>query len=180
MENKQIRRKNAFYSKKTNKIDINKLIQSPMYNKAFTLQEKINNDLKFDTNEFEDEHNTVNNDENFINKKTLFNTNTLQKNINQISSFEEIKISLNQIKTKSNKIDNSKFKIKQQNDDELLYENEPFLSLSKSFVGELDNYKMFGNFCLEYNKNVINYKRKNSFSYFKEKKEKKNNFPKLY
>ena len=60
-------------------------------------------------------------------------------------------------------------------DDEYFSENETFSSLSKSFLADLENNKMVGNLYNEFNKNVIYNKRKNSFSYFKERKKNRNN-----
>ena len=175
MEIVGVRRKYAFYSKKCNKIDINKLISASRIHKALTVKEKININLKLD-HESDDENNIIISDQNYKNSKTLNNNDIQLNNENQISSFEEIKNNSKELIKKKNPSVKSKNNIKVNNgDDEYFSENETFSSLSKSFLADLENNKMVGNLYNEFNKNVIYNKRKNSFSYFKERKKNRNN-----
>jgi len=175
MENFEQKRKNAFYSKASNKMDMRKSFNPSLFHSSLTLKEKINEDLKLNTNESEKEQNIINDENIYVNRNSLNNNIFKNNNDKKISLFEEMRNSLKPlIKTKTLN-DRVKKNIKRDDNDDSSSENEPFLSLSKSFLYDLDNNKQFGNLYHEFEKSVINYKRKNSISYFKAKNEKNNN-----
>ena len=171
MEKLEQRRKNAFYTKTNNKMNMRKSLNPSLFHNSLTMKEKINVDL----NEIEKEQNIFNNDNIYENRNSLNNDIIKLNNDKRISLFEEMRDSLKPLIKKKNLNFKTKKNIKGNDNDDSSSENEPILSLSKSFLGDLDNNKEFGNLYHEFEKNVINYKRKNSFSYFKARNEKNNN-----
>ena len=171
MEKLEQRRKNAFYTKTNNKMNMRKSLNPSLFHNSLTMKEKINVDL----NEIEKEQNIFNNDNIYENRNSLNNDIIKLNNDKRISLFEEMRDSLKPLIKKKNLNFKTKKNIKGNDNDDSSSENEPILSLSKTFLGDLDNNKEFGNLYHEFEKNVINYKRKNSFSYFKARNEKNNN-----
>lgn len=172
MEKGEKERKNAMYSKSDNKtgniLKIDTSITRFLYSNT-----KTNFENKIGNNESSINHNIINN-KNYINKNNTFNDKPL-KNSEKLVSFNEAKINLQPLKTVRKSFIKKKSNKQERYKEVSFSENQQFISLSKSFVEDLENNKTFGSLYDEIEISDINYKRKNSFSFFKSKNDNNNN-----
>ena len=122
MENFEQKRKNAFYSKASNKMDMRKSFNPSLFHSSLTLKEKLNEDLKLNTNESEKEQNIINDENIYVNRNSLNNNIFKNNNDKKISLFEEMRNSLKPlIKTKTlNDRVKKNIKIRSQLDSDLV------------------------------------------------------------